>query len=233
MAVERLVQGLKVADVMLRDYPVVTQNLTLDTLRAADGSGRGGLLPGRPAGQPDRRGRPGAPSGACRAGAGSRPASPDVMKRLEALVTVTELDPLWDAVSALRCLPGRGAARGRIPPTPTTSWASSHATASSARCACGARPRRAAAARPTDGRGGRPRPAPLLRLEVALERMLAGVAPLPGRGDRAGGGARAGAGRAGSTARRHAAAVGQLGDGRVRGAERRRGRCDARAAGAS
>jgi len=97
VAVERLVQGLRVADVMLRDYPIVTQNLTLDTLeQQTDLAGSlyyPVVLDGNLTGAVDLAAIRRVPRG--RRGT-TRVA--DVMKHLEALVTVHELDPLWDAV---------------------------------------------------------------------------------------------------------------------------------------
>jgi Zn-dependent protease/CBS domain-containing protein len=97
VAVERLVQGLKVADVMLRDYPVVTQNLTLDTLEQQTDLAGAVFFPvvlqGSLTGAVDLAAIRRVPRGRR-----STTRVSDVMKRLEALVTVTELDPLWDAV---------------------------------------------------------------------------------------------------------------------------------------
>jgi Zn-dependent protease/CBS domain-containing protein len=97
VAVERLVQGLKVADVMLHDYPVVTQNLTLDTLEQQTDLAGAVFFPvvlqGSLSGAVDLAAIRRVPRGRR-----STTRVSDVMKRLEALVTVHELDPLWDAV---------------------------------------------------------------------------------------------------------------------------------------
>lgn len=97
VAVERLVKGLRVADVMLHDYPVVTQNLTLDTLeQQTDLAGSlyyPVVLDGHLSGAVDLASIRRIP----RDRRGTTRVS-DVMKHLEALVTVHELDPLWDAV---------------------------------------------------------------------------------------------------------------------------------------
>jgi len=97
VAVEQLVKGLRVADVMLRDYPIVTQNLTLDTLeQQTDLAGSlyyPVVLDGNLTGAVDLASIRRIPRG--RRGT-TRVA--DVMKHFEALVTVHELDPLWDAV---------------------------------------------------------------------------------------------------------------------------------------
>ncbi|HTS14578.1 MAG TPA: site-2 protease family protein [Candidatus Sulfotelmatobacter sp.] len=97
VAVERLVKGLRVSDVMLRDYPVVTQNLTLDTLEQqtdlADALYFPVVLDGNLAGAVDLKSIRRIPRGRR---ATTRVA--DVMRHVEALATVHELDPLWDAV---------------------------------------------------------------------------------------------------------------------------------------
>ena len=97
VAVERLVKGLRVADVMLHDYPVVTQNLTLDTLeQQTDLAGSlyyPVVLDGNLTGAVDLASIKRIP----RSRRGTTRVA-DVMKRFEALVTVHELDPLWDAV---------------------------------------------------------------------------------------------------------------------------------------
>ena len=97
VAVERLVKGLRVADVMLHDYPVVTQNLTLDTLeQQTDLAGSlfyPVVLDGNLTGAVDLASIKRIP----RSRRGTTRVA-DVMKHFEALVTVHELDPLWDAV---------------------------------------------------------------------------------------------------------------------------------------
>ncbi|MFI5261498.1 MAG: site-2 protease family protein [Candidatus Limnocylindrales bacterium] len=98
VAVERLVEGLSVGDVMLHDYPIITQNLTLDTVAQQTALAGGSrfypvILEGDLAGAVDLA--------AIRRVPRSRWTTTrvaDVMKRLEGLVTVTERDSLWDAV---------------------------------------------------------------------------------------------------------------------------------------
>ncbi len=175
VAVERLVQGLKVGDVMLNDYPVVTQNLTLDTLEQQTDLAGAVFFPvvlqGSLSGAVDLAAIRRVPRGRR-----STTRVSDVMKRLEALVTVHELDPLWDAVlrfdaSRVEGLPVVDPADPQPPRGPRH-----------------ARQRLPHPSRAAQGPGGRFRgrlmsvvadlAAPLLRLEVALERMLAGVVPL-------------------------------------------------------
>lgn len=101
VAVEHLVQGLSVGDVMLHDYPVVSQNLTLDTL-AQQTALEGGsayypvIQEGSLAGAVDLTAIRRVPRARW-----TTTRVVDVMKKLEALVTVTERDSLWDAVLRL------------------------------------------------------------------------------------------------------------------------------------
>ena len=97
VAVEQLLDGLHVADAMLRDYAVVGPNLTLDTLAQQSALGGGAFYPVV---------HDGALTGAIDLGAVQRvprdrwPTTrvTEVMRRGDALVTVTESDSLWDAV---------------------------------------------------------------------------------------------------------------------------------------
>jgi Zn-dependent protease len=98
VAVERLLEGLHVADAMVHDYPVVSPNLTLDTLaQQAELGGGESFYPVV---------HDGALAGAIDLAALRRvpreqwPTTrvTDVMRRGDALATLTEQDSLWDAV---------------------------------------------------------------------------------------------------------------------------------------
>jgi Zn-dependent protease/CBS domain-containing protein len=96
--VERLVHGLRVGDVMLHDYPVITQNLTLDTLEQQTARAGGSVFipvvqEGNLAGAVDR-------AAISRVPRGRWPTTrvAEVMRSLEALATVTASDSLWAAV---------------------------------------------------------------------------------------------------------------------------------------
>ncbi len=98
VAVEQLVEGLHVADVMLREYPVVGPNLTLDTLaQQSELAGGASFYPvvhdGALQGAIDLTALRQVPRDRW-----STTRVTEVMRRGDALVTLTERDALWDAV---------------------------------------------------------------------------------------------------------------------------------------
>jgi Zn-dependent protease/predicted transcriptional regulator len=99
VAVEKLVEGIRVGDVMDRDVPVVGPNLTLDTFVEQHlMTGRASLYPvvheGTLVGAVEL-------PQVSRVAAADRPGTriTDVMTRVRELATLTGRDPLWDAIT--------------------------------------------------------------------------------------------------------------------------------------
>ena len=209
LALERLLRGATVREAMREDPPFVGPNLTIDTFvnryEGADG------VPAIPVVDDEQVlgiiGRRRLQRLGKRRFGTTRAA--DVMAVPPQAPLLAPDDPLWEALDVM----SNGGSRASRWRSRAGSRGSSRATA----CREAVRVRAGRRGRP----GGRPMSGDLLRVEEAQATVLAGVAPIADT-ETVGPGARARPGARGAAhGRRVAAAVGQLGDGRLRDPARR------------